>query len=105
MRRATQSITRRLGNGRSGSARYRSQRSVRKQSELAVLDDDEHSRALVHAVVIGRGHIEHPLTTDDLAFLLDRVAKRAAEGLGSRLPGFEGDGNRALEDETGIVGI
>ena len=32
----------------------RSRRSFRQQPELAVLDDDEHARALVHAVVVGR---------------------------------------------------
>ena len=47
--------------------------------ELAVLDGDQHPRALVHAVVIRRRHVEHALASDDFALLLQRVAQRRCE--------------------------
>jgi hypothetical protein len=50
-------------------------RSFRQESELAVLDDDQYPGALVHAIVIGRAHVEHTLATDDVLFLLQRVAQ------------------------------
>ena len=44
---------------------HRPARSLGQQPELAVAHDDEHARALVHAVVVRRRHVEHALRADD----------------------------------------
>ena len=67
-----------------------------QEPELAVAHDDEHAGALVHAVVVGRRHVEHALRADDVALLLERVAQRDAERFGAGLAGLECRRDRAL---------
>ena len=80
-------------------------RSFRQQPELAVLDDDQHACALVHAVVVGRAHVEHALAADDVLLLLERIAQRDAKRFGAGLGHLERDRDRLLQQQSGVVRV
>ncbi len=80
----------------------RRSRSLGQQPELAVAHDDQHARALVHPVVVGRRHVEHALRADDVALRLERVAQRDAERLGPGLAGLERRRDRAREQDAAV---
>ena len=82
------------GDGHSGSSR-----------NLPSRIGHQHARALVHAVVVGRRHVEHALAADHLLLLLERVAQRDAERLGAGLAGLRGDRNRALQQQAAVPGV
>src|SRR5208282_5925617 len=78
---------------------------LRQQAEPAVLHRHQHPGTFIHAVVIGGTHVEHALAADDVALLLDGVAQGDPERLGPRLRDLQRRRNRALQYQSGVVGI